>query len=174
MAYARHMSADAHDQLAALAEVGDLLAEAGVDHWLFGGWAVDFHAGAVTRQHDDIDLAVWLDDLPALGAMLEAFGWRHAPQDDDGGTGYERHGVRLELTFLVRDGDGRVFIPLRDGRAEWASDAFGRDVRRLGGVEARVIALGPLKAGKAWPRGDAADMAKDRADLAVLEGLRGG
>jgi hypothetical protein len=27
-------------------------------YWLFGGWAVDFHAGRVTRDHADIDLAV--------------------------------------------------------------------------------------------------------------------
>ena len=30
---------------------------------LRGGWAVDLHAGAVTREHDDIDIAVWLDDV---------------------------------------------------------------------------------------------------------------
>jgi hypothetical protein len=165
------MPGDVDEQLAALAEVSGLMAEAGVDHWLFGGWAVEFHAGAVTRRHDNVDLAVWLDDLPRIGAMLEGSGWRHAPQEEDGGTGYERDRVRLELTFLVRDGAGRIFTPLRDGRAEWADDAFGGDVRRLGGAEARVIALGPLRAGKAWPRGDAADMAKDRADLAVLEAL---
>ena len=49
-------------QLAALAQVASLLDSNGFDHWLFGGWAVDFRVGAVTRSHDDVDLAVWADD----------------------------------------------------------------------------------------------------------------
>jgi hypothetical protein len=35
-------------QLSALARVSDLLETAGIDYWLFGGWAVDFYAGSVT------------------------------------------------------------------------------------------------------------------------------
>jgi hypothetical protein len=45
-------------QLAALADVGERLGDGGFEYWLFGGWAVDFHLGTVTREHDDIDLAV--------------------------------------------------------------------------------------------------------------------
>jgi hypothetical protein len=99
--------------------VGELLEEAGLAYWLFGGWAVDFYAGSVTRAHDDLDMAIWLEDLPAIAELLEADGWRHAPlHDEDGGTGYERGSVRLELTYLVRGSDGRVFTPLRDRRAQ--------------------------------------------------------
>jgi len=43
------------EQLAALAELHDRLAGAGVEYWLFGGWAVDFHAGVVSRA-DDLEL----------------------------------------------------------------------------------------------------------------------
>lgn len=78
------------------------------------GLGVDFHVGAVTREHDDIDLAIWLDEAQAIGARLEADGWRDAPtRDEDGGTGYERGGVRLELTYIASDDAGRVFVPLR-------------------------------------------------------------
>ena len=84
-----------HPQLAALAEVTDLLDDGGLDHWVFGGWAVDLHVGAVTRDHEDVDLAVWLDDAPAITALLTATGWTHAPlPDEDGGTGYQRDPLR--------------------------------------------------------------------------------
>ena len=45
-------------QLLSIAAIGDALESAGLDYWLFGGWAVDFHVGRVTRPHGDIDLAV--------------------------------------------------------------------------------------------------------------------
>ena len=141
----------------------------GIDYWLFGGWAVDFYAGEVTRPHDDVDIAVWLDDHTRIAELLEANGWRHAPEEDeDGGTGYQRNGVRLELTFLVRDDDGEVYIPLRSGRARWAREAFGSDVTELRSVQARAIALVELRRGKSVIRGDAADAAKDRADSETL------
>jgi hypothetical protein len=53
--------------------------------------------------------------------LLEQDGWRHAPLDDeDGGTGYERGAVRLQLTYLVRDARGGIFTPLRRGRGGWS------------------------------------------------------
>lgn len=50
-------------QLQTIGWLNALFAERGIDCWLFGGWAVDFHAGRVTRHHDDVDLAVWQSDL---------------------------------------------------------------------------------------------------------------
>lgn len=156
-------------QLSALARVHDLLDEAGIAYWLFGGWAVDFYAGSVTRAHDDLDIAVWLTDLPRIAELLQQDGWRHAPLDDeDGGTGYERGTVRLELTYLVRDGDGRIFTPLRHGRAAWPEEALATDVGELHGVRARLVGLEELVRGKASPRDDPEDAAKDRADFKQL------
>jgi dihydrofolate reductase len=159
-------------QLAALADVSARLRGAVVDHWLFGGWAVDFYAGRVTRPHFDVDLAVWLDDLPRIGALLEASGWRHAPDaDEDGGTGYERDGTRLELTYLSRDDRGAVVTPLREGAATWPAGAFADDERRLHGVRARLVSLDALAGGKSTPRDDPGDAEKDRADFGVLSAL---
>ena len=59
-------------QLSALSEVSRLLEEWAIDYWLFGGWAVDFYVGAVTRPHFDVDLAVWLADVPRIEALLTA------------------------------------------------------------------------------------------------------
>lgn len=165
------MDERAAGQLSALARVGEQFGDAEVDHWLFGGWAVDFHAGTVTRPHYDVDLAVWQGDLPRIVELLREDGWRHAPlEDENGGTGYERGGMRLELTYLVREGE-RIVTPLRDGSAVWPAGAFANDVRELDGVRSRIVALAALTEGKSSPRDDPDDAAKDRADFAVLTRL---
>ena len=161
-------------QLSALAEVSDSLQKAGIDYWLFGGWAVDFYVGSITRLHDDVDLAVWFGDVPQIAKLLLTNGWRHAPFDDeDGGTGFERGGVRLELTYLIRDDDGLASIPLRSGAVVWpGKDALADDVGELRGVQSRLIGFDSLLFGKATPRDDLEDAAKDRADFAQLSRLR--
>jgi hypothetical protein len=159
-------------QLRALRDVAELLERSGFDYWLFGGWAVDFHVGAITRPHDDVDLAVWHDAAAAAAALLEAHGWQHAPEpDEDGGTGYERGPVRVEITYLKRDDSGRIVIPLRDRDAVWSEGPLGNEVRELLGVRVRVAALSLLKAGKSSPRDDPGDAAKDRADYEALSAL---
>ena len=159
-------------QLAALAQTHELFTRGGIDYWLFGGWAVDFHVGSITRPHDDIDVAVWLGDQDRIARLLEAEGWKHAPEpDEDGGTGYERDAVRLELTFLV-PGDGEeVYIPLRAGRVLWSDEPLGTEFAELSGVRARVLGLAELKRGKSHVRDDPREAAKDRADLAILSQL---
>jgi hypothetical protein len=143
------LTAHADEQLAAVARIHELVEGAGIEYWLFGGWAVDFHAGSVTRAHVDVDVAVWAHDLDRIRQLLEADGWRHAPEEgEDGHTGYERSGVRLELAFLARAEDGQVYTPLRDGRGAWPGGAFENDVAELRGVRARVVGLRALRADK--------------------------
>ena len=156
-------------QLTALGQVASRLEAEDLDYWLFGGWAVDFFAGSITRVHDDVDIAIWLEDFERIATLLESGGWRHAPADDeDGGTGYEHDDVRLELTYLTRNAQADVFIPLRDGPVPWAKESFADDVRELFGVRSRVISLASLRTMKAEPRDDPDDATKDRADLSVL------
>jgi hypothetical protein len=161
----------ARRQLDALGEVAAGLERDGVEYALFGGWAVDFHARRATRAHDDVDLVVWRDDRERIVAMLEQRGWRHAPvSDEDGGTGYERDGVRVELTFLALV-DGVASISLRQGAFAWP-DALRADVLQLDGVTARVQALEVLRRTKLHVRDDdESDAHKDRVDFEVLDGL---
>ena len=162
----------AAQQLAALAEIGALLDRRGFESWLFGGWAVDFYAGAVTRGHGDIDLAVWARDAEALGSLLEEAGWGHEPAPaENGGTGYTQRGVRVELTYLVRDPGGRIVIPLREQNTVWSDQPLENEVRELQGVRARVVPLALLQSSKASPRDDPDDAAKDRADSHLLSRL---
>jgi hypothetical protein len=169
------LAPDVAAQLTTIGWLHQRLAEDHVDYWLFGGWAVDFHAGRVTRDHEDIDLAVWHADLDRLRVLLEGEGWAHAPvPEEDGYTGYERGGVRLELAFLARDEAGITYTPLAQGRGDWPSGSFGNARAEVAGVRARVVGLAALIEDKAGARDDAAVAAKDRADLAVLTSLDAG
>jgi CubicO group peptidase (beta-lactamase class C family) len=156
------------EQLAALAEVADMLGRERIEYWLLGGWAVDFHLGLVTREHDDVDLAVWRRDGAAIASLLGAAGWRHAPEaGEDGGTGYERGAVRVELTYVESDGDV-VVVPLSDRHAVLSDTPLGDEELELLGVRARVLSLAVLRAGKSRPRDDPAAAAKDLADAQAL------
>jgi hypothetical protein len=162
----------AEEQLAALADVGALLDSSGFEHWLFGGWAVDFHVGSVTRAHRDIDLAVPMEDADAIHAALTAAGWRHdSSPDDDGGTGFEHRGVRLELTYVIIEKEGRVFVALRDHNALWSAVPLGDERLELHGVRARVIPLTLLRDGKSRPRDGPDEAVIDRNDFDALSRL---
>lgn len=157
------------DQLAALAALDGLLARHELAYWLFGGWAVDFHVGRVTRPHGDIDIAVWSDDRARLATLLLDDAWLHRPEDgEDGYTCYERRGIRLELAFLARGDRGDIYTPLRNGRGEWPANSFGDEVAHLRGVSARVVGRDALIADKSEVRADAETAAKDSADVATL------
>lgn len=165
------MTADsrAAEQLRTIGWLHTLFADEGVDYWLFGGWAVDFHAGRVTRQHADVDITVWSADLERVHALIEASGWVHVPEpSEDGYTGYERRGIRVEFAFLARDEAGTVYTPLAAGRADWPAASFGDDQAELEGVLARVVSLASLIEDKSGPRADPAVAAKDQADIAIL------
>lgn len=160
-------------QLDAIRDAVAVLEGGGIEYWLFGGWAVDFHAGHVTREHADVDLAIWLDDMPAIEMLLAADGWADLLDPDaDGGKAFGRADVRLELTYLCRDGEDIYTPPLDGSRGRWSAEELGDDIRRLENVSARVASLASLTRMKSRARSDPADAAKDHADHGVLRGIR--
>ena len=54
-------------------QVTELLRGVAVPWWFAGGWALDLFMGRQTRAHNDIDVAVYRDDLDALRRRLG--GW---------------------------------------------------------------------------------------------------
>ena len=97
----------AEEQLKGLATLGDIMDRHGLDYWLFGGWAVDFWLGTITRAHDDVDLAVWRSDYEVIRRVLALAGWRYAPVNDEAiGAGFRSGAVLAELTFVVSDDGG--------------------------------------------------------------------
>lgn len=164
-------SGKAAEQLAAIASLDQALRAAGLDYWLFGGWAVDFWVGRVTRDHADIDAAAWRRDYDRIRAALLVAGWGHTPLETDVvGTRYSWRSSELELTFL-EDRDGTVVIPIPEHEIVWTEQPFGDHERSLLGVRARVIPLELLRDGKRRPREAAAEAAKDVADHAALADL---
>jgi hypothetical protein len=151
---------DQEEQLRAIGAIAAALDAAHVVYWLFGGWAVDFHAGRMTRPHDDIDVAVWADEFDRASAVLVGNGWERGEEAGDGYVVFRRGEVRLELAFVDRE-----------RRDEWPADAFGNDVGSVDGVAARVIARGALIADKSVDYGDPATAAKDQVDVAILRAL---
>ena len=159
----------ADDQLAAIGSLAAALDGSETDYWLFGGWAVDFWVGEVTRTHDDIDVVVWRQDDRRIHSSLLAAGWEHTPTPDDlVGTRYRSGAVEVELTFVERGAAGEVVVPLPTGPVVWAAQPFGDERARLRGVASRVIPLDVLLAGKSVAREGPVEAAKDQADFEAL------
>jgi hypothetical protein len=166
----RPISSD--DPLAAVSRLNASFEQGGIPYWLFGGWAVDFHVGQVTRDHADIDIAVWQTDLISVGALLRADGWLQTPgQEDDGYTSYTRGALHLDLAFLARDAQGIVYTPLKAGRGEWPPNSFEADICDLAGTRAHVVSLASLVTDKSDLREDVGAATKDAADVAVLRSV---
>ena len=154
---------------AALASAADALETAGLDHWFFGGWAVDLWVGRVTRSHDDIDVLVRRADEARVDAALTASGWVHTPHDDDLlGTTYAGDGDDLQLTFVETDDAGRVVVPVPGEPIVLSDGPLAHAHRPLGHLSVRVLTLEKLLEGKVVARPDDAGGDKDRADLAAL------
>src|SRR5262245_27334095 len=97
---ARTASGTPEQQLRALAALAETLERGGIDFWLFGGWAVDFWVGRVTRPHDDVDIAAWQRDRYSINRVLLATGWRHTDEVEDTFAASYRSGEALvEFTF---------------------------------------------------------------------------
>jgi hypothetical protein len=155
--------------LEAIQQVHQAFGAIELQYWLFGGWAVDFHVGRVTRSHADIDIVVWLRDIDRVRDVLENDGWRAVTyQPEDGYVTFERDGVGLDLAFVTQDDTGIIYTPSNRGRGNWPAGSFGPDVASMGDIEAHVIARAALIADKSEPHGGPEAAAKDRADLAVL------
>ena len=104
------------DQFAAIGSLGQVLDDVDVEYWLFGGWAVDFWVGAVTRPHGDIDVAAWRADFDVIRSALVAAGWVHTPAKEDVvGTRYRMRTAELEFTFVESGEAGEVVVPLPTG-----------------------------------------------------------
>src|ERR671910_544885 len=167
---AQELSERASEQIHAIGSLDAALGSRRIDYWLFGGWAVDFWVGRVTREHDDIDAAAWRRDYDAIKRALVDVGWRHTPSENDVvGTRYTWGSAEVEFTFLEARDDGAVVIPIPEHEIVWTTEPFGEERRVLNGVGARAIPLDLLLSGKQMTREAPDEAAKDRADVHALQ-----
>jgi hypothetical protein len=157
---------------AALASAADALDSAGLQHWFFGGWAVDLWAGRETRAHEDIDVLVQRADQDRVDAALTGAGWVHTPHDDDLlGTDYVRDGADLQLTYVETDDEDCVVVPVPGHPIVLSRGSLAYVRRPLGHLHVRVLTLEKMLEDKARPRPDEAGGDKDRADLDALRAV---
>lgn len=145
---------------------------AGLEHWFFGGWAVDLWVGRLTRPHDDIDVLVWRHDEASVHKALSGAGWMHTPTPEDlVGTNYARDGYELQLTFVTPGADGGVIVPVPDQPIVLSRGPLAFARRSIGDLSVRVLTLELMLAVKGTPRPDEVGGAKDRADLEALRSV---
>ena len=150
----------------------DALDRAGLEHWFFGGWAVDLWVGRLTRPHEDIDVLVWRRDEGRVHKVLQGAGWDHTPTPEDVvGTNYTRDGYELQLTFVVPGDEGGVVVPLPEQPMVLSSGPLAYARRNMDDLSVRVLTLELMLAIKGTPRPDEVGGSKDRADLAVLRSV---
>src|SRR3954451_7393819 len=164
---------DSDRGLSMVGSASDALEAAGLEHWFFGGWAVDLWVGRITRPHDDIDVLVWRRDEALVDEALQGAGWVHTPTSEDlVGTNYARDGYELQVTFVVPGAEGGVVVPVPEQPFALSSGSLAYARRTLHGVSARVLTLEMMLAQKGGtPRSDEVGGGKDLADLKALSSI---
>jgi hypothetical protein len=135
------MTADATDlQLRLIVEMTDFLAEHDIDHWLFGGWGVDFLLGAVTRSHSDVDMIVWRWDLTTVRRLFVAFGYRVLESClPDEGAVFAKHNQRIDIGIIEPNGRGSIVSPGRRSAWPWPLQSFSARYGRLGEIVSPLV-----------------------------------
>jgi hypothetical protein len=162
-------------QLALVAEIAGALDRAGLDWWLFGGWAMDFHAGRVTRDHSDVEFFVWEHEGPAVRAKLVGAGFLAVPGlHPDEGQPFLKDGQELGAWYLRPTSGGGICTPGRWADWLWPDGAFAGPRARIGDVEAPAMSIAGLldmKANFAQHAHGAPARAKDLADIDLLKAM---
>jgi lincosamide nucleotidyltransferase A/C/D/E len=99
-------------------EIIEMLRLSGVNVWLDGGWAVDALMKKQTREHEDLDVVVALDDVElikkelgkkAFAAMEDELPTRLVLQDP--------RGRQVDFHTVTFDSEGGGIQQLQDGRS---------------------------------------------------------
>jgi hypothetical protein len=162
------------DEIAQVRQIGklvELMNEAGIDFWLSGGWAVDFHLGRVTRPHSDIDFIVKLNDKSRLWDLLDEEGAALIRSDEAGSVeSFELDNREIEITYVAEDGKGRYFTP---GYESWPypDGSFPEKTLTLAGITVRAVSTaGLLDMKEGWEE-NLGEKPRPH-DLADIEALR--
>jgi Aminoglycoside-2''-adenylyltransferase len=136
------MDAATEAQFSLIRELAAVLGEARMRFWLRGGWALDFHAGRITRAHKDVDLVTWSRHRGRLRRLLKGEGYA-ALRFDEPQVFFEKHGQEVNFAIIERSRTGAIVTPTFEDWP-WPDRAFSAAPRRLRGVTCRVLRLEAL------------------------------
>ena len=137
------MDSDTQTQLVLLNELTALLDDAHVRFWLRGGWALDFHAGRITRGHGDIDLVARPRQRFRIRKILEENGYRVERLADFASIHFSKRGQEMSLAFTWKGEKARSLTPGREFWP-WPEDAFSNRRHTLHGIACRAMSLACL------------------------------
>lgn len=150
-----------------------MLKQAGLQFWLAGGWAVDFHAGGVTRPHTDVDLVVQHADKKEVHDLLLDAEFKVVDNSEpDAEMIYQRGNFRVDLSFIVELDDGTVVSPGWE-HWPWPPSSFSSGIRQLSGVGCHVVSASTLLTSRRDYETQVGDEPRpcDLADIQILESL---
>ncbi|MBI2845794.1 MAG: nucleotidyltransferase family protein [Chloroflexi bacterium] len=106
-----------------------LLDNLGIQIWVDGGWGVDALLGYQTRPHKDLDIVIQEKDVPKLGRLLQALGYKEVKLEiakphnfvlgDDRG-----HEIDIHVIVLDDKGNG-IYGPVENGEMYPATSLTG-------------------------------------------------
>ncbi len=142
------MDGNTRVQLALLRELAQLLGGARVRFWLRGGWALDFHAGQITRDHSDSDLVARFRQRSRIRKLLEENGYRVAQLGDLASIHFSKRGQDVALAFIWTDEMAGLVTPGSEWLAHrglrWPEDAFTNHRYTLRGIDCRAMSIESL------------------------------
>ncbi len=110
-----------------------------IDIFLYGGWAIDFLLGQVSRPHVDIDSLVWKKDKEKVSSLMQDLGFATVDKGKKFQNSIEQLQFDNDFVELV---DGK-FITGKNGDnpgLEWPENPLDHPVYAdLNSVEARII-----------------------------------
>ena len=161
------------EELQLLADVHQLLADARVEHWLAGGWGIDFAVGRITRRHMDIDFAIWKDDWRRVGDLLLKNSFDRQNNDfPEESRRVLKVECEIEFYLLQKTSNGEIIIGGRWVDWPFPKGSFGRTVGMIEGVTCPIMSLqGQLDSKEQWARQKHGGPLRDK-DIADIELLK--
>ncbi len=98
-------------------EVLHRLEDAGVEVWLDGGWGVDALLVEQTREHDDLDVVMALENVAAAQRVLDVLGYK-VTEDEEWPTRFvmgDPSDRRIDFHTVTFDAEGGGLQRLQDG-----------------------------------------------------------
>ena len=108
------------NDLAFVMRVVDLLEDARLRVWLFGGWAEELRGLRAPCEHSDVDFLYPGRDFARVDRFLGETGDTRPHKRT-----FEVEGVRVELLLVQKDERG-WYTELPSGRHNWPSDVFAK------------------------------------------------